>query len=132
MSILELQQACRARGMRSVGLSEQRLKQQLSQWLELSMNEQVPPSLLLLSSTLYLPDEISFSDRLTTLMKSLPAHLSDEVKVKLAELEGEKVDNKTRLELVKTIEAALKHEKEEEERLRLLEEQKASLRFLNS
>lgn len=125
MSILELQQACRARGMRSVGLSEHRLKQQLGQWLELSLNEKVPPSLLLLSSTLYLPEEVSFADRLTTLMTTLPDHLAEEIKLKVAELEGSKVDNKTRLEIIKSIETALKKEREEEERLRQLEAETA-------
>lgn len=60
LSILELQQACRARGMRALGLSEYRLKQQLAQWLELSLNEKIPPSLLLLSRTLFLPEDVDF------------------------------------------------------------------------
>lgn len=45
----ELQSACRARGMRALGVSEERLKAQLSQWLDLSLVKRVPPSLLLLS-----------------------------------------------------------------------------------
>ncbi|CAA9997673.1 unnamed protein product [Nesidiocoris tenuis] len=45
----ELQGACRARGMRALGVSEERLKAQLSQWLDLSLVKKVPPSLLLLS-----------------------------------------------------------------------------------
>ncbi|XP_005058142.1 PREDICTED: LETM1 domain-containing protein LETM2, mitochondrial [Ficedula albicollis] len=56
LSVLELQSACRARGMRSVGLSEEQLKEQLGQWLDLHLKENVPSSLLLLSRALYLID----------------------------------------------------------------------------
>ncbi|XP_042742209.1 LETM1 domain-containing protein LETM2, mitochondrial isoform X1 [Lagopus leucura] len=56
LSVSELQSACRARGMRSLGLSEEQLKEQLKQWLDLHLKENVPPSLLLLSRALYLID----------------------------------------------------------------------------
>ncbi|XP_032630476.1 LETM1 domain-containing protein LETM2, mitochondrial [Chelonoidis abingdonii] len=56
LSVSELQSACRARGMRSLGLTEEQLKEQLSQWLDLHLKENVPPSLLLLSRALYLID----------------------------------------------------------------------------
>lgn len=49
LSSIDLQSACRARGMRAIGVSEERLKEQLVQWLELSLNDKVPPALLLLS-----------------------------------------------------------------------------------
>ncbi|RLV88687.1 hypothetical protein DV515_00015383 [Chloebia gouldiae] len=56
LSVPELQSACRARGMRSLGLSEEQLKEQLGQWLDLHLKENVPSSLLLLSRALYLID----------------------------------------------------------------------------
>ncbi|KAG6932189.1 leucine zipper and EF-hand containing transmembrane protein 2 [Chelydra serpentina] len=56
LSVSELQSASRARGMRSLGLTEEQLKEQLSQWLDLHLKENVPPSLLLLSRALYLID----------------------------------------------------------------------------
>ncbi|XP_067401101.1 LETM1 domain-containing protein LETM2, mitochondrial isoform X2 [Emydura macquarii macquarii] len=56
LSVSELQSACRARGMRSLGLTEEQLKEQLRQWLDLHLKENVPPSLLLLSRALYLID----------------------------------------------------------------------------
>uniref|UniRef100_A0A8D2MVS4 Letm1 RBD domain-containing protein n=1 Tax=Zonotrichia albicollis TaxID=44394 RepID=A0A8D2MVS4_ZONAL len=56
LSVAELQSACRARGMRSVGLSEEQLKEQLGQWLDLHLKENIPSSLLLLSRALYLID----------------------------------------------------------------------------
>ncbi|XP_051496841.1 LETM1 domain-containing protein LETM2, mitochondrial isoform X2 [Apus apus] len=56
LSVPELQSTGRARGMRSLGLSEEQLKEQLRQWLDLHLKENVPPSLLLLSRALYLID----------------------------------------------------------------------------
>lgn len=72
----ELQQACRARGMRAYGLSEERLRLQLHQWLDLSLNEKVPPSLLLLSRTLYLPENVRPSDTLAATISTLPEEVS--------------------------------------------------------
>lgn len=45
----ELQEACRERGMRALGMSKNQLSRQLQQWLDLSCNRQVPISLLILS-----------------------------------------------------------------------------------
>ncbi|XP_078421732.1 LETM1 domain-containing protein LETM2, mitochondrial isoform X1 [Cetorhinus maximus] len=56
LTVSELQTACRARGMRSLGLTEKQLHEQLTQWLELHLKENVPPSLLLLSRAMYLTD----------------------------------------------------------------------------
>ncbi|XP_042333134.1 LETM1 domain-containing protein LETM2, mitochondrial isoform X2 [Sceloporus undulatus] len=56
LSVSELQGACRTRGMRSLGLTEEQLKEQLNQWLDLHLRENVPPSLLLLSRALYLTE----------------------------------------------------------------------------
>ncbi|XP_029367040.1 LETM1 domain-containing protein LETM2, mitochondrial [Echeneis naucrates] len=56
MSVSELQAACRSRGMRSLGITTDQLRQQLQQWLDLHLKENVPPSLLLLSRAMYLTD----------------------------------------------------------------------------
>ncbi|XP_048876300.1 LETM1 domain-containing protein LETM2, mitochondrial isoform X2 [Brienomyrus brachyistius] len=56
MSVSELQAASRSRGMRSLGLTADQLRQQLQQWLDLHLKENVPPSLLLLSRAMYLTD----------------------------------------------------------------------------
>lgn len=56
MSVSELQAACRSRGMRSLGLTTDQLHQQMQQWLDLHLKENVPPSLLLLSRAMYLTE----------------------------------------------------------------------------
>lgn len=112
LTVLELQAACRARGMRALGMPEARLRLQLQQWLELSLNEKIPPSLLLLSRALYLPENLPTTDQLKATLSSLPDTAATEAKLKIGEIEG-KVDNKTKLELIKKEEAAIKKEAEE-------------------
>ena len=68
----ELQEACRARGMRSLGVPLGRLKSQLDQWLTLHLKENIPTSLLLLSRALYLPENLSTEEQLKKIIVELP------------------------------------------------------------
>ncbi|XP_069488237.1 mitochondrial proton/calcium exchanger protein [Ambystoma mexicanum] len=113
LSVKELQAACRARGMRALGVTEERLREQLKQWLELHLNQEIPTSLLILSRALYLPDTLSPADQLTTTLQTLPEIVAKEAEVKMAEVEGEKVDNKTKLEATLQEEEAIRRENEE-------------------
>ncbi len=55
---MELREACRERGMRSTGLSKAAYSMALQQWLELSVQKDVPISLLIMSRTFFLHDEM--------------------------------------------------------------------------
>jgi len=55
---MELREACQDRGMRSTGLSREAYKRSLQQWLDLSVNKDVPISLLIMSRTFFLQKEI--------------------------------------------------------------------------
>lgn len=44
LDLFELQQACKSRGMRAYGLTAERLRFQLKEWIDLSLNEQVRAS----------------------------------------------------------------------------------------
>jgi len=112
LSAHELQAACRARGMRALGLSEERLKVQLKEWVELSLDDKVPPSLLLLSRAMFFPEEISFAHRIRSVLSALPEEMLEETQQKLTELEGGRVDPIAKMELVKSIEKALTKERE--------------------
>ncbi|KAL3864049.1 hypothetical protein ACJMK2_005760 [Sinanodonta woodiana] len=114
LMVWELQTACRARGMRSLGLSEDRLKFQLQQWLDLHLKEDIPVSLLLLSRAFYLPENLSTTEQLKATISALPEQTSEEAKIKIAEVTGEKVDTKAKLELIKQQEEAIKKDKEAE------------------
>lgn len=121
LTLGEVQQACRARGMRAYGVSEERLRSQLNQWLVLSLNEKVPPSLLLLSRALMLPETIPTSDKLKATISSLPETIVKQTQAAIGEKEG-KIDNKIRLELLKEEEKKVKEErKEQKEEKRKLE-----------
>ncbi|CAG9772608.1 unnamed protein product [Ceutorhynchus assimilis] len=122
LTLGEIQQACRARGMRAYGVSELRLRSQLNQWLDLSLNEKVPPSLLLLSRALMLPETIPTSDKLKATISSLPETIVKQTQAAIGEKEG-KIDNKIRLELIKEEEKKIKQErKEHKEEIKKLEE----------
>ncbi|NXP27649.1 LETM1 protein, partial [Scytalopus superciliaris] len=121
LTVKELQAACRARGMRALGVTEQRLKDQLKQWLDLHLNQEIPTSLLILSRAMYLPDTLSPADQLKTTLQTLPDSVAKETQVKVAEVEGEKIDNKVRLEATLQEEEAIRKENEEKEMERLSE-----------
>ena len=59
-------------GMRALGVSVQRMKLQLQQWLDLHLDHKVPTSLLLLSRALYLPEQLSPEQQLQATISSLP------------------------------------------------------------
>lgn len=71
LSIAELQSANRARGMRALGVPEERLKEQLQQWLTLHLEKRIPTSLLLLSRALYLPETLSEEEKLHATISEL-------------------------------------------------------------
>ncbi|KFP30141.1 hypothetical protein N325_11700, partial [Colius striatus] len=121
LTVKELQAACRARGMRALGVTEERLKEQLKQWLDLHLNQEIPTSLLILSRAMYLPDTLSPADQLKTTLQTLPESVAKEAQVKVAEVEGEKIDNKARLEATLHEEEAIRKENEEKEMERLSE-----------
>ncbi|XP_066534888.1 mitochondrial proton/calcium exchanger protein isoform X2 [Hoplias malabaricus] len=119
LNVNELQAACRVRGMRALGVTEDRLKDQLKQWLELHLNQHIPTSLLLLSRAMFLPDTLSPADQLKTTLQTLPEIVAKEAQVNLAEMDFSKVDNKTKLETTLQEEAAILQENREKELERL-------------
>lgn len=112
LTVAELQAASRARGMRAMGLPESKLRYQLAQWLDLSLNENIPPSLLLLSRAMLLSEALPPTEQLKATISTLPKEAVTEAKYKIGEREG-KVDNRTKIEIIQQEEEAIKKEKEE-------------------
>ncbi|XP_015122323.1 mitochondrial proton/calcium exchanger protein isoform X2 [Diachasma alloeum] len=108
----ELQQACRARGMRAYGMPENKLRDQLSQWLDLSIHKKVPPSLLLLSRALMVPETMPMSDKLKVTISALPDDVLAATKGAIGEKEG-KVDHRTNIEIIKMEERKIEEERKE-------------------
>jgi LETM1 and EF-hand domain-containing protein 1, mitochondrial len=59
---MELREACQERGMRSTGLSKDAYKRALQQWLDLSVNKDLPIALLIMSRTFFLREEMFQQD----------------------------------------------------------------------
>ncbi|CAJ1074661.1 mitochondrial proton/calcium exchanger protein isoform X2 [Xyrichtys novacula] len=119
LNVNEVQAACRVRGMRSLGVTEERLREQLVQWLELHLNQQIPTSLLLLSRAMYLPDTLSPADQLKTTLQTLPEMVTKEAQLMVAEMELSQVDNKTKLETTLREEEAIRQDNKDREMERL-------------
>uniref|UniRef100_A0A667Z2V6 Mitochondrial proton/calcium exchanger protein n=1 Tax=Myripristis murdjan TaxID=586833 RepID=A0A667Z2V6_9TELE len=126
LNVNEVQAACRVRGMRSLGVTEDRLREQLSQWLELHLNQHIPTSLLLLSRAMYLPDTLSPADQLKTTLQNLPEIVTKEAQMMVAEMELSKVDNKTKVETTLQEEAAIRQDNKDREMERLADTQAAA------
>merc|ERR1719348_1704063 len=122
MTVTELQSACKDRGMRALGITQEKLVLQLKQWIELSTNEKVPPSLLLLSRTLYLPENLAPEKAIEASISALPETVATGAKAKLGEREG-KIENVTRLEIIKQEQAKIEEE-EKEQKIRTEEKKK--------
>ncbi|XP_043460850.1 mitochondrial proton/calcium exchanger protein [Leptopilina heterotoma] len=109
----ELQQACRARGMRAYGMPENKLRDQLSQWLDLSLVKKVAPSLLLLSRALMVPEATPMSDKLKATISALPDDVVARTKGAIGEKEG-KLDHRTNIEIIKIEEKRIEEERQEQ------------------
>lgn len=116
LTVPELQAANRSRGMRALGLTEERLRLQLEQWLELHITEKIPSSLLLLSRTMYLEEGLTPAQQLKETISVLPDETVETTKVASAMEKGEQVDNKILLEIVKEEAKAIKEEEEAEKK----------------
>ena len=86
---LPVQNANLERGMPAFGLSEERLKAQLGEWIDLSLNYKVPPSLLLLSRTLYNIDNLAPTQKIASAISALPEKAATATTATIGEREGE-------------------------------------------
>lgn len=75
----ELQQACMERGMRATGLTKAGYVRQMRQWLDLSINKNVPTSLLILSRALNITAMDNVEAALATSMSSMDEEVVTEV-----------------------------------------------------
>ena len=116
LDVDELQAACRERGMRSLGVSAERLRSQLQQWLDLHLNKRIPSTILLLSRALYLPENIPQEDVLKAVIQSLPKAIDSVTAVKIAEVSGERVDNTQRIEAIKQEDEAIRKEQQDKDK----------------
>lgn len=125
----ELRQACRERGMLGL-LSIEEMRQQLHDWLDLSLKYSVPSSLLILSRAFTVSGKVKPEEAVQATLSSLPDELVDSVGVTALSSEDSVADRRRKLEFLEMQEKLIKEEekKEREEKARLEEEAALSQR----
>ncbi|KAE8022711.1 hypothetical protein FH972_008492 [Carpinus fangiana] len=126
LSEAELREECRERGMLG-DLSVEEMRQQLRDWLDLSLNHALPSSLLILSRSFLVSGRLRLEEALQATISSLPDEVTDTVSVTALPSEDSVSERRRKLEYLKMQEELIKEEeeKEEEEQARM-KESKAS------
>ncbi|XVE84391.1 hypothetical protein DITRI_Ditri17bG0008800 [Diplodiscus trichospermus] len=126
LSEAELHEDCRERGMLGV-LSVEEMRQQLRDWLDLSLNYSVPSSLLILSRTFTVSAKLKPEDAVRATLSSLPDEVVDTVGVTALPSEDSVSERRRKLEYLEMQEELIKEEEEkEEEELARMKESKTS------
>ncbi|CAI9268887.1 unnamed protein product [Lactuca saligna] len=110
----ELREDCRERGM--LGLrSVDEMRQQLRDWLDLSLNHSVPSSLLILSRAFTVSGKLKPEEVVRATLSSLPDEVVDTVGVTSLPSEDSVSERKRKLEFLEMQEELIKEEEEKEE-----------------
>ncbi|ORX91120.1 LETM1-domain-containing protein [Basidiobolus meristosporus CBS 931.73] len=113
----ELQAACLARGIRTLGLSPERMRYELNQWLDLHLRHRIPSSILILSRAFSISDQVPgwTPDALQATLSSLPETLVNETELNVSEAQGS-ADPKQKLEVITEQEEIIADELKEREK----------------
>ncbi|CAM0152294.1 unnamed protein product [Urochloa decumbens] len=125
----ELRQACRERGLLGL-LSTEEMRQQLRDWLDLSLNHSVPSSLLILSRAFTISGKVKPEEAVVATLSSLPDEVVDTVGTVLPS-EDSVSERRRKLEFLEMQEELIKEEekkKEKEEKAKQEKEEKTKLK----
>ncbi|KAK8507862.1 hypothetical protein V6N13_140605 [Hibiscus sabdariffa] len=114
LSEAELRQACRERGLLGL-LSVEEMRQQLRDWLDLSLNQSLPSSLLILSRAFAVSGKVRPEEAVQATLSSLPDEVVDTVGVTALPSEDSVSERRRKLEFLEMQEELIKEEEEEEE-----------------
>ncbi|KAG5450672.1 letm1 and EF-hand domain-containing protein 1, mitochondrial [Clonorchis sinensis] len=107
--VWELQSLCQERGMRSLGLTEERLRSQLAQWLALHLEKNVPVTLLLFSRALHVTQASSVDLPLKEAIAQLPPSASEQAAaLALESTPHAELDPRAKMELLRKEQASIK------------------------
>ncbi|KAL5578599.1 hypothetical protein UlMin_011041, partial [Ulmus minor] len=122
LSEAELREDCRERGMLGL-LSVEEMRQQLRDWLDLSLNHSVPSSLLILSRAFTVSGRLKPEEAVQATLSSLPDEVVETVGVTALPSEDSVSERRRKLEYLEMQEELIKveEEKEEEEQSRMKE-----------
>ncbi|KAK6116776.1 hypothetical protein DH2020_049509 [Rehmannia glutinosa] len=113
LSEAELREDCRERGMLGV-LSVEEMRQQLRDWLDLSLNHSVPSSLLILSRAFTVSRKLRPEEAVQATLSSLPDEVVDTVGVTSLPSEDSVSERRRKLDFLEMQEELIKVEEEEE------------------
>ncbi|BAT73522.1 hypothetical protein LR48_Vigan1300s001500 [Vigna angularis] len=112
LSEAELREDCRERGM--LGLfSVEEMRQQLRDWLDLSLNHSVPSSLLILSRSFTVSGKLKPEEAVQATLSSLPDEVVDTIQVTSLPSEDSVSERRRKLEFLEMQEELIKEEEEE-------------------
>ncbi|KAH9746983.1 Leucine zipper-EF-hand-containing transmembrane protein 1 [Citrus sinensis] len=107
LSEAELRQACRDRGLLGL-LSVEEMRQQLRDWLDLSLNHSVPSSLLILSRAFSVSGKVRPEEAVQATLSSLPDEVVDTVGVTALPSEDSISERRRKLEFLEMQEELIK------------------------
>ncbi|CAE6436022.1 unnamed protein product [Rhizoctonia solani] len=113
LSTKELQHACQSRGLRTIGVSPSRLREEMGEWIDLHLTNRVSGVLLILSRA-FMWDrdgDVPVLKGLESVMSSLPDTLLSEAEL---EVDSEKASYKQKLEVLQQQEELIDDEAEQE------------------
>lgn len=114
LSTSELQAACQSRGVRTIGVSPTRLRENLSQWIDLHVTNDISGILLVLSRAFDWGENSgkeSVMNALASVLASLPDNLLNEAELAV---DSERASYKQKLEVLKEQEELIEDEAEQE------------------
>ncbi|CAH8484535.1 unnamed protein product [Schistosoma turkestanicum] len=121
----ELQNLCQERGMRSAGLSTEKLQSQLSEWLDLHLEKNVPTTLLLFSRALHVTQALVDKNPLQQAIAQLPPSASSEAVARVLEATPhDKLDPVTKIKVLREEQDSIKAERVQRKQ-ELVEKQKS-------
>ncbi|KAK4788890.1 hypothetical protein SAY86_020209 [Trapa natans] len=114
LSEAELREDCRERGMLGI-FSVEQMRQQLRDWLDLSLNHSVPSSLLILSRAFTVSGKLKPEEVVGATLSSLPDEVVDTVGITSLPSEDSLSERRRKLEYLEMQEELIKEEEEKEE-----------------
>lgn len=114
LSEAELREDCRERGMLGL-VSVEEMRQQLRDWLDLSLNHSVPSSLLILSRSFTVSGKMKPEEAVRATLSSLPDEVVDTVGVTALPSEDPVSERRRKLEYLEMQEELIKEEEEKQE-----------------
>ncbi|KAL8166222.1 hypothetical protein V2J09_007721 [Rumex salicifolius] len=117
----ELRQACRERGLLGL-LSVEEMRQQLRDWLDLSLNHALPSSLLILSRAFSVSGKVRPEEAVQATLSSLPDEVVDTIQVTSMPSEDSVSERRRKLEFLEMEEEKIKEEAKKEKEQGMLKE----------